>query len=156
MLSNLSDDPAETQDLPARSPARAEALPQACWAAARRYDVLPLADVPLLERAFRFRRTAGDDRREWRLEPGTTPILVGAAPVTAGRSYTLETTLRRDHSDQQGVLVAHGDAYSGYSLYIQDNRLVYELHVGHTRYRVVSQEERPTGALTVGAHLTKS
>lgn len=155
MLFNLSDDPAETQDLAARYPDRVEALSKAWWAAARRYDVLPLADVPLLERAFRFRRTAGDDRREWRLEPGTTPILVGAAPVTAGRSYTIETTLRRDHSDQQGVLVAHGDAYSGYSLYIQDNRLVYELHVGHTRYRVVSQEELPTGEITVGYRFNK-
>src|SRR5690625_3134893 len=75
MLFNLSDDPAETQDLAARYPDRVEALSKAWWAAARRYDVLPLADVPLLERAFRFRRTAGDDRREWRLEPGTTPIL---------------------------------------------------------------------------------
>lgn len=155
MLFNLATDPAETTDLADQYPERVAEMDAAWWAAAREYEVLPLADVPLLERAFRFRKTAGDARQEWRLEPGITPILVGNAPVTAGRSYTIEATVTRHAADEEGVIVAQGDAYSGYSLYIQDNHLVYELNVGHTRYRVVSSSELPTGEVTLAYRFAK-
>ena len=74
-----------------------------------------------------------------------TPILVGSAPTLAGVSYRIVASLPAHSASDEGVLLATGDAHSGYSLYVQDNHLVYELNVGHTRTRVVSDRTIPEG-----------
>jgi arylsulfatase len=43
----------------------------------------------------------------------------------------------------EGVLIAHGDATSGYSLYVQDGHLVHDLNVGGTHH--VVRSDRPIG-----------
>ncbi len=148
-LFNLADDPGETNDLAQHHPELVAELEAAWWRDAERYEVLPIIDTPLLQRAFRF-RPQGAERREWRIERGTSPILVGNAPTTAGRSYVMTAGIERSSTREEGVIVAHGDAHSGYALYIQDNHLVYELNVGHSRQRVVSSTPVPAGAVRVG------
>ena len=77
-------------------------------------------------RAFRTRPDPQAGRSEFRLEPGITPIPVGSAPVLAGKSYTISAALRGRRAGDEGVLIANGDNHSGYTLYVQDERLVYE------------------------------
>lgn len=153
-LFNLRDDPAETTDLAARHPDKVAELEALWWADAERYDVLPLVDLPLLERAFKAREMpAALDH--YRIEPGVSPILVGNAPVLAGRSYTIHTELVQRRSGDEGVLLAMGDSHSGYTLYIQDNHLVYEVNVGHTRTVLRSSRALPEGDLTVAFRFDK-
>ncbi|MEJ7801455.1 MAG: arylsulfatase, partial [Ilumatobacter sp.] len=47
-------------------------------------------------------------------------------------------------SGAEGVLIAHGDATSGYSLYLEDGQLVHDLNVGGTHH--VVRSERTVGA----------
>ncbi|WP_116365923.1 arylsulfatase [Parahaliea mediterranea] len=153
-LFNITEDPAETTDLAAEFPGKVAELDKLWWQAAERYEVLPLIDMPLLERAFRTREN-NDERKVWRLQRDITPILVGNAPTLAGTSYRITARLPARRASDEGVLLAMGDAHSGYSLYVQSNRLVYELNVGHTRTRVVSDRPLPEGAVELAWHFNK-
>ena len=46
----------------------------------------------------------------------------------------------------RGVLIAHGDATSGYSLYIKNGHLVHDLNIGGGHEIVRSQRRLPSGA----------
>jgi arylsulfatase A-like enzyme len=154
-LFNLAEDFAETRDLSATHPDKVRELDTLWWQAARENDVLPLVDLPLLERAFRTRPDPQDGRRDFRIERGVTPIPVGSAPVLAGKSYTITAELHGRKAGDQGVLIADGDTHSGYTLYVQDDRLIYELNVGFERKRLVSTEPLPAGDVTVAFRFAK-
>jgi len=62
------------------------------------------------------------------------------APMTLGRDFSIEVTIRRADTEEEGVLVAHGDIASGYTLFIQGNRLHYELNRAGDRFRMTSPE----------------
>ena len=154
-LFDLAEDFSETHDLAAEHPDKVRELDARWWEAARRYDVLPLVDLPLLERAFRTRRDDQAGRREFRLPRDITPMLAGYAPTLAGKSYTITATLPARTAADAGVLIAEGDPHSGYTLYVQDERLVYELNVGYTRTRIVADCALPAGNVNVAFRFTK-
>jgi hypothetical protein len=49
-----------------------------------------------------------------------------------------------------GVLIAHGDATCGYSLFVRDGRLVYDMNVGGKHATVVSDRIVPPGRRRLG------
>ena len=51
---------------------------------------------------------------------------------------------------ERGVLLAHGDATSGYSLYLQDGRLHHTLNIGGQKTTVSSDGPVPAGATRLG------
>jgi hypothetical protein len=53
------------------------------------------------------------------------------------------------------VLIAHGDATSGYSLYIKDGHLVHDLSIGGGHEIVRSQRPLPSGAHRLGVHVER-
>lgn len=70
--------------------------------------------------------------------PGLTRVPESAAPMTIGRSFTISADVVVD-ADAQGVLVAHGGRFGGYSLYLDRGHLVFAYNsVGERQYRVVS------------------
>ena len=75
--------------------------------------------------------------------------------MLAGKSYTISAALRGRRAGDEGVLIANGDNHSGYTLYVQDDRLVYELNVGFERKRLVSRLPLPTGDVTVAFRFDK-
>ena len=52
------------------------------------------------------------------------------APDVRSRSYTIEAHVEIGDAGAEGVLIAHGDATSGYSLYVKDGHLVHDLNIG--------------------------
>ena len=69
------------------------------------------------------------------------------APDVRSRSYLIEALVELAGGDR-GVLIAHGDATSGYSLYVQDGRLVHDWNVGGEHVIVRSEVAIPAA----GAH----
>jgi len=55
----------------------------------------------------------------------------------------------------EGVLIAHGDAPSGYSLYIKDGLLVHDLNIGGGHEIVTSDRKIPPGAHRLGVHVER-
>lgn len=122
-------DPAENHDLAAEHPARLAAMVDSWWAAAGRYDVLP---VDNRQRAQR-----------WPVDPPTAvgaipdyaefsgpggPYERGVAPKIAGRSFRLIADVVVDEStDRSGVLFSAGGHHGGYCWYLADDELRLEI-----------------------------
>jgi len=68
------------------------------------------------------------------------------APDVRSRSYTIEAHVEIVDAGAEGVLIAHGDATSGYSLYIKNGHLVHDLNIGGGHEIARSQRRLPWGA----------
>jgi arylsulfatase len=108
--------------------------------------VLPLVDLGLLERPqySKFVVLPPEKHVEILRDAATVPQYL--APVLPGTSYTLTANVDRANTQQEGVLVAQGDQFSGYALYIRNNRLVWERNTGADVIRVETPEPLPAGA----------
>jgi arylsulfatase A-like enzyme len=148
-LFNLNDDISESQDLAEKFPDKVEELEKKWWKAAKQYQVLPMVDAGLLERALyaKFILVPQPDHMEFPIGGGTVPHNI--APLLPGKSYTITANIHRENEQGNGVIAAQGDRFSGYTLYLQDNHLVYERNTGVDVVRVVSTEAIPTGNSTV-------
>ena len=66
-------------------------------------------------------------------------------------------TSRFREGGAEGVLLAHGSWFAGYSLYVKDRRLVYvHNHLGLAEYRIASTEELPPGKATLRFRFTRT
>lgn len=148
-LYDLGEDVSEAHDLAASHPGKVRELEKKWWEAAAAHQVLPLVDVGLLERAryAKFIRIPQPSRMVFPVGGATVPH--NLAPILAGKSYTITANVHRDDERAQGVIVAQGDRFSGYTLYLLDNRLVYERHTGADVVRIVSDAPVPVGDVTV-------
>lgn len=148
-LFNLNDDMSESKDLAGEFPEKVKELEKKWWAAANQYQVLPLIDAGLLERALyaKFILIPQPDHMEFPVGGGTVPH--NLAPLLPGKSYTISAHIQRKSEQENGVIVAQGDQFSGYTLYLQDNHLVYEMNNGAEVVRIVSEDIVPTGDSTV-------
>jgi arylsulfatase len=146
-LFDLEADFSETEDLAEREPARLAAMIQAWWAQAEACQVLPLDDrfgPRFAENAARFHGA----RRRFVFHPGMGHLPTDVAPDVRARSYRIEAETH-PVGEAQGVLIAHGDATSGYSLYVQDRRLRFTVNVGGQKTTAVS-EPLPPNARRLG------
>ena len=128
-LYHLAEDFAENHDLAAEEPERLAQLKELWWQEAGNNKVLPLDDrfgARFAENALR----AQGDRSLFVFHAGMGHLPSEVAPDLRSRSYRLEASVVIPEGGAEGVLLAHGDATSGYSLYIQDGHLVHDLNVG--------------------------
>ena len=143
-LYHLDHDFAETRDLAEQDPERLKTLVDAWWAAAEVHKVLPLDDrfgPRFAENSARFHGA----RRKFVLHAGMGHLPTDVAPDVRARSYRIESDVALKPG-AEGVLIAHGDATSGYSLYLQDGRLHHTLNIGGEKTTVTSAPIPPTAA----------
>ncbi len=86
---------------------------------------------------------------------GLGHVPTDVAPDVRSRSYTIEAHVEIDGAGAEGVLIAHGDATSGYSLYIKDGFLVHDLNIGGGHEVVRSNRKVPSGAHRLGVHVER-
>jgi len=147
-LFNLDQDFSETNDLAAEQPERLRALVQLWWDEAEKHKVLPLDD------RFRERFVINADRfhgarKRYVFHAGMGHLPTDVAPDLRSRSYLIEAEVEISDTSE-GVLIAHGDATSGYSLYVQGGHLVHDMNIGGEHVIVrshapVSRGERRLG-----------
>jgi arylsulfatase len=145
-LFHLDRDFSETDDLAEKEPERLKAMIEAWWREAEAHNVLPLDDrfgPRFAENAARFHGA----RTHFTFHHGMGHVPTDVAPDVRSRNYTIEAHVEID-GDAEGVLIAHGDATSGYSLYIKDGRLVHDLNIGVRVTRLVRTEPPAKGART--------
>ncbi|MGH6908873.1 MAG: arylsulfatase, partial [Phenylobacterium sp.] len=140
----------ETEDLAAAEPERLKALIEAWWAEAERCKVLPLDDRFAPRFAENAARASGH-RQQYVFHAGMGHLPTDVSPDVRSRAYRIEADIA---ALGEGVLIAHGDATSGYSLYVQDGRLHHTLNIGG-RQTTVSSRPLPAGARRLGVDLAK-
>ena len=153
-LFHLDRDFSEVKDLAAKEPDRLAELTRIWWSEAEKHNVLPLDDrfaARFAENAARFQGA----RNHFVFHAGMGHVPTDVAPDVRSRSYTIEAHVEIDDAGAEGVLIAHGDATSGYSLYIKDGLLVHDLNIGGGHEIVRSDRKVPSGASRLGVHVER-
>jgi arylsulfatase len=152
-LFDLDKDFAETNDLAATHPEKLAAMIEVWWREAERHKVLPLDDrfAPrFIENAVRFHGS----RTRYVFHAGMGHVPSDIAPDLRSRSYKIEAFVRIDPGPE-GVLIAHGDATTGYSLYLHDGRLVHDMNIGGEHVIVTSDRVIPAGERRLGVRVRR-
>src|SRR6202012_4916388 len=134
----------ETPDPAEREPERLAELIKIWWSEAEKHNGRPLDDrfgPRFAENAARFQGA----RSNFTFHAGMGHVPTDVAPDVRSRSYTIEAHVEIE-GGAEGVLIAHGDATSGYSLYIKDGLLVHDLNIGGGHEIVRSTRRGPSGA----------
>jgi arylsulfatase len=154
-LFDLTNDFNECHDLAAAEPERLAALVELWWDEARANQVLPLDDrfgERFAENAERFHGA----RRRYVFTAGMGHLPSDVAPDLRSRSYRITARVQPFAATTHGVLIAHGDATCGYSLFVRDGHLVHDLNIGGTHQVVSSTTPIPTGATELGFRMARS
>ena len=152
-LFNLAEDFSETNDLAEQHPERLQSLIKLWWEQAEKHKVLPLDDrfAPrFIENATRFH----GPRKRYVLHAGVGHVPTEIAPDVRSRSYSIEAHVHLQEGSS-GVMVAHGDATTGYSLYVTDGRLVLDMNIGGEHVIVRSDRSMPPGERRLGVRVRR-
>ena len=148
-LYDMEKDRTEMNDLSSTFPDKVSELTRQWNDYAARCNVLPLGGW----RGGAAKVDASGNlntNRVFKLKSGDR-LLRSKAPAIAGRPFTVEAAFNA--ADQkQGVIVAHGGSSLGYTLYLEDGKLVFVVRSAKRVYRVASPEVI-TGSHTVKARL---
>jgi len=153
-LFHLDRDFSEVDDLATKEPERLADMIKLWWQQAEAHKVLPLDDrfaQRFAENAARFQ----GERNRFVFHAGMGHVPTDVAPDVRSRSYTIEADVEIGDAGAEGVLIAHGDATSGYSLYVKDGHLVHDLNVGGGHQIVSSGSRIPAGAHRLGVRVER-
>jgi len=153
-LFHLDRDFSEVDDLAEKEPQRLADMIKLWWEEAEMHHVLPLDDrfgPRFAENAARFHGA----RSHFTFHAGMGHVPTDIAPDVRSRSYSIEAHVEIDEMGAEGVLIAHGDATSGYSLYLKDGVLVHDLNIGGGHEIVRSDRRVSSGAHRLGVRVER-
>ena len=141
------DDWTQAHDLAAEQPGKLAELQRLFLLEAGKYNVFPLDDR-------RVERFNADLAGRPQLIKGNRQLLFGgmgrlsenSVVVTKNKSHSITAQLVVPDASAQGVIVAQGGAYGGWSLYAKDGRPAYCYNLfGLQRFKVYGEEPIPAG-----------
>jgi arylsulfatase len=155
-LYHLATDRSECHDLADAEPERLAELIELWWSEAEAQGVLPLDErtIELFGARFREHSPHRPDRH-YTYYPPMTPLPAQTAPALGGRSWDLVATIDRA-AGQGGVLYATGTENSGFSLFVDDEHLVFDYNCFGDHHVVRSELPVPVGASLVGVQVRRS
>jgi len=154
-LYNLAEDFAENHNLAEVEPDRLASMIDRWWSEAEQHKVLPLDDRFGPRFAESAARVHGD-RTRYDFWAGMGHLPTDVAPDVRSRSYRITAEVVIPEDGATGVLIAHGDATTGYSLYVEDGRLIHDLNIGGSHQVVESDRPVPVGRHDLIFELTRT
>ncbi|WP_413057808.1 sulfatase-like hydrolase/transferase [Sporosarcina sp. 179-K 3D1 HS] len=149
----------ESNDLAAVYPEKVKELVALWWEEAEKYDVFPLDSRSLEQRlkliTQRREMPEGPVQRVYYASPA---IHIGnQIPDLRNKIFQIEAELHRAGTGDDGVIVAHGDHSGGYTLFIQENRLVFHYNFSNLEsYTIRSTAELPLGSYSITVTFAKT
>ena len=149
MLFHIDEDFSESTDVAGQHPEKLEELRQLWWTQARRFNVLPLDGRAVIRQAEPRPQMAAP-RSRYVYHAGAGEVSSAVAPNVLNRSHTITADVVIPDSGAEGVLLAQGGRFAGYSLFVKDDRLHYvHNYVGLEEYTVTSTVQVPIGVVTL-------
>ncbi|MEE2898302.1 MAG: arylsulfatase [Gemmatimonadota bacterium] len=152
-LYHLDEDLAELNNLAEAHPAKLEELIELWWREAERYGVLPLDDLNL-------RKGVGwwpERKDRWVLyQDAVLPHFFKAGPRVRGLSHRITARIERTSVRDDGVIIADGGRFGGWSVFVRDNRLHYTTNNFGERCRISSPLAIPSGSTTLRIDVVRS
>jgi len=154
-LYHVEEDFSESRDLAAERPDKLRELQDLWWIEAARNNVLPIQANIIGRGAGRPR--VGGTRRHFIYRPGGASIEFFAAANVKNRSHEITAEVEIPQEGAEGVLLSVGSRFGGFVFYVKDRRLRYTYNLlSRGYYRLVSSEEVPAGACTLGFSFEKT
>lgn len=149
-LYNIEDDFSEALDLAQENPEKLKELQAIFDQQAKAFNVYPLDDR-FAERAVnRERPSVTRGRTSFSYAPGTDRIPEGSAPPIYQQSHTISASIQIPEAGASGVIVAEGGSSGGYTLYVEEGKLVYEYNFfGKKRTKIPAETKLPSGKVKV-------
>ena len=151
-LYHVAIDPSESNDLAASHPEKLEELKVIWWEQARLNNALPLQS----DRAFAVGRPHTiRERSRYELRQGAAPIPEEVAPNLKLRPHSIVARFEIPSEGGNGVLLAQGGKFGGFSLWIRDNvvRFTYNF-AGIETHEIVATTPLGSGSHIVGVSVT--
>ena len=123
-LFHTDEDRSEAHDVAEQNPEKLEELKALWLEEAKKYDVLPLNDLSIMDfRALEY-EVAVPSSGQYTYYPGTSAIPEASAANTINVSYRILAEVEFT-PDSKGVIVAHGSRFGGYTLFVKEGKLTY-------------------------------
>jgi hypothetical protein len=138
-LYNLNEDYSQAHSVAAQNPEKLKELIALFDSEARRNNVYPLtpSGSPL--------PTPYDGATTFVYHAGVERIPAASAPRLTGRAHRITADVEIPESGAEGVILAQGGVLGGYTLYIKDNRVVYEVNASGNRAGSISSARLSPG-----------
>ncbi len=131
-LYDLRTDASQSTDLAAEHPEIVRELERLCYLEAGRFGAFPVNSHVLNGSTPR----PDPDRQVFRYWPDTSTVPNDAAPRTLQRPYVIDAPFSVPEEGAEGVLIAQGGRFGGWTVFVQDGRVHYEYnYLGRSRYR---------------------
>lgn len=147
-LYHIDKDFSEANNLAEKHPEKLEELKKRWEELAWENNVFPLYDDMIMRISKQQDNLFGDRKKFVYYNPGARRIAEKASAPVKGRSHTIETTLELT-GKEEGVIVACGGFTGGYTLFIKDNRVIYDYNYYHGLYYTVESPPVGTGRVDI-------
>ena len=144
-LYHVADDYSEAHDLATQDPEKLAELKAEFDKEAKRNDVYPLVPIPLIGAPSPI---AG--RKNFVYGEGVDRVPLAVAPEISGRAHRVTAEVDVPNAGADGVILAEGGRYGGFSLFVKDGKLIYENNTfNQIHEQIVSDTKLPAGHATV-------
>ncbi|MFN0084651.1 MAG: arylsulfatase [Blastocatellia bacterium] len=154
-LYKVDEDFNETNDLAAKHPEKLREMIERWWSEAGKYNVLPLDDRGVVRSTEQVSNNRPLTMAAY--HPGAIQTPRSSTPNFRNRSFCLTADVELPAGGAEGVLLALGGRFAGFSLFVQNNRLqfVYN-YFGLERYSVVASEAISPGSARLRMDFTST
>jgi arylsulfatase len=154
-LYHLDEDFSQASNLAAKHPEKLRELQEEWWAAASRYNVLPLdgRKTERLSAELQGRPSLSGNRTLFTYYPGTLAVPAGSAPKILNKSFVVTANIETDgNGPADGAIFSIGGSDGGYGLYVRNGSPVFAGNfLNRSITRVTSPDPLPAGPVTVRA-----
>ena len=155
-LYHLAQDASECENLAEEMPEKLAELIELWWKEAEENGVLPLDDRTVQLFGARFRDQSPHPKdRHYVYRPPMSPMPAQVGASIGGRSWELTATIDRP-AKTNGVLYASGTENAGLSIFIQNDRLVFDYNCFGNHQIADSTIEVPVGGSKVGVRFLRT
>jgi len=147
-----STDWSQAVNLADQYPEKLAELQQLFLIEAAKYNVFPLDDrrIQRLNPEIAGRPDLMGHRTSLTLYPGMIHLMENAVLNVKNKSYSVTAELEIPEGGAEGVIIAQGGRFGGWSLYAKDGKLTYCYNwLGKQRYTIAAAEPLPAGPVTV-------
>jgi arylsulfatase len=153
-LYNLDEDFSQADDLAAKNPQKLRDLQDQWWAAAAKYNVLPMdgRKTERLSAELQGRPSLTGTRTTFTYYPGTLAVPSGSAPKILNKSFAITADIEMSADSKNGAILSFGGSDGGYGLYIKEGKPVFVGNfLNQVLTRATSTSPLPAGPAKVRA-----
>jgi arylsulfatase len=151
-LYHVAEDFSQTNDLASSNPDKLLELQELFDEEAIKYGVFPIDDRTFerFNASIAGRPDLMGDRTSLTLYEGMTGMMENAFINVKNRSHTITAEVEIPEGGGEGVILAQGGRFAGWSLYMKDGRVSYVHNwVGKERYTITAPDRLPPGEATI-------